>query len=182
MLILQQQGVWSSSMSCRHHLHFAGLDHCVSNCCVRNVWAVGLSWCLFVLSQHDTSALDLFIGKHDLVTSLVLLPFAGLGPRDSCNYHAGIYVTHSELTNFSAAKAAVVSIAGQLQHLVKALLLRESVMQQLEQQSSKVRAAARCYTVPAACLNVPVQCLSLLRNAEQLPRSLNSYLKYQQTP
>eukprot|EP00775_Hariotina_reticulata_P006073 gene6073-6312_t len=87
--------------------------------------------------QHNKSTLDLFISKDDLVTSMVLLPLQSQYQKTSCAYQAGIYITHATVTNFAAAKGAILSIATQLQHAVSCVLLHEPVMEEIKREATK---------------------------------------------
>lgn len=68
---------------------------------------------------------------------MVLLPLQSHSKR-TCAYQAGIYFTHATFTNFAAAKAAMVSIARQLQHIASHVLLQESALEEIRREATKV--------------------------------------------
>jgi hypothetical protein len=68
---------------------------------------------------------------------MVLLPLQSHSNR-TCAYQAGIYFTHATFTNFAAAKAAIISIARQFQHIVSCVLLQESVLEEIRREATKV--------------------------------------------
>jgi hypothetical protein len=92
---------------------------------------------LWLALQTHKAALDLFIDRHEVVSSLVLVPFPSTAASASC-YRAGLYVTHSSTTNFAAAKPAIISIATMLKHVVPPLLLNNNVVASFVAGASKV--------------------------------------------